>query len=67
MKTKTSMIKLCKFKLNFERGLDNEQKKEDNAYKQASKQTSKQARHNYALFDVIINSTIKIKGALRPF
>lgn len=32
-----------------------------------SKQTSKQARHNYALFDVIINSTIKIKGALRPF
>ena len=63
MKTKTSMIKLCKFKLNFERGLGNEQKKEDNAYKQASKQ----ARHNYALFDVIINSTIKIKGALRPF
>lgn len=59
MKTKTSMIKLCKFKLNFERGLDNEQKKENNAYKQA--------RHNYALFDVIINSTIKIKGALRPF
>ena len=63
MKMKTSMIKLCKFKLNFERGLDNEQKKEDNAYKQANKQ----ARHNYALFDVIINSTIKIKGALRPF